>query len=99
MVQNQKSTKRDKLAILIDMLEVCRAPAKKTHILYRANINFYQLTRYLDLLVTTAMIEQVESQSKVYRITEKGLQFIRMFEPDDNMIEYLEKHECQLHLT
>lgn len=94
MPENQKST-RDKLAILIDMLTVCRTPVRKTRILYMAKLNFYQLTKYLDLLIELGMIEAVESQFKCYRITEKGLQFIKMFEPPMpklKVIEYVKEY-------
>ena len=80
MTLNTQPVKRDKLAIILDMLHVCRTPVKKTHILYKANINFYQLTRYLNLLSAAGMIETVESPFNGYRITEKGSQLIRMFE-------------------
>ncbi len=64
--------------------------------LYKANINFYQLTRYLDLLTKVGMIEEVESPFKGYRITEKGQQFIKMFEPTNDGIKYEEKPTYQI---
>ena len=86
MAQNIQPVKRDKLAILLDMLQVCRTPVKKTHILYKANINFYQLTRYLNLLSAVGMIETVKSPFNGYRITEKGSQLINMFERADDRL-------------
>ena len=92
-MQNPKSEKRDMFAIMLNILNISRTPIKRTHILYQANINFYQLTRYLDLLTTVGMIEQVESPFRGYIITEKGLQFIKMFEPTSGSIKYEEKLE------
>lgn len=86
MTQKMQPMKRDKLAILLDMLQVCRTPVKKTHLLYKANINFYQLTRYLNLLSAASMIETVESPFNGYRITEKGSQLISMFEHADGRL-------------
>lgn len=89
MTQTQEAQnvqKRDKLAILLDMLHVCKTPVKKTHILYKANINFYQLTKYLDLLCTAGMVEVIESPFSGYRITEKGVQLIKMFEPTNERL-------------
>jgi predicted transcriptional regulator len=51
--------------------------------LYRANLNFYQLTKYLDLLLRFNMIQEVESPFHGYRTTEKGLQFLGLFESLD----------------
>ncbi len=91
MIQNTKSVKRDKFGIMLDILNISRTPIKRTHVLYKANINFYQLTRYIDLLTKVGMIEEVQSPFKGYRITEKGLQFIKMFEPTNDGIKYEEK--------
>ena len=86
--QNRKSTKRDKFDIILKILNLARTPVRKTHILYKANINFYQLRRYVDLLIGVAMIEEIESPFRGYRITEKGIQFIKMFEQETNILQY-----------
>jgi len=96
MIQDQKGVKRDKLAIMLKILNIAKTTIKKTHILYKANINFYQLTKYLSLLTSVGMIEEVESPFKGYRITEKGLQFMHMFEPKADGIEYQEEPAYQL---
>lgn len=87
-MDNAKSVKRDKFAIMLKILNISRTPIKRTHILYKANLNFYQLTSYIDLLKAVGMIEEVEAPFKGYRITEKGLQFIKMFEPHAGVTNY-----------
>ncbi len=96
MTQNTKSGKRDKFAIMLKILNISRTPIKRTHILYKANINFYQLTRYLDLLGKLGMIEAIVSPYRSYRITEKGVQFIAMFEGKVDSIKYEEEPRYQL---
>jgi predicted transcriptional regulator len=96
MTQNEKSVKRDKFAIMLNILNLARAPIKRTQILYRANINFYQLTRYLDLLIKVGMIEEKDSPTRNYRTTEKGLEFIKMFEPKAEVIEYEQQTASKL---
>jgi predicted transcriptional regulator len=71
--------KRDKLDIMLRILEVTSTPVKKTHILYQAGINFYQLTKYLDLLLKTGMMEQIEEPFPGFRTTEKGYMLLKMF--------------------
>lgn len=71
--------RRDKLEIILAILEIAQQPIKKTHILYTAKINFYQLTRYLDLLMATNMIEAISQPVEGYRITEKGRLLLKMF--------------------
>jgi predicted transcriptional regulator len=75
--------RRDKLDIILRILEVGNSPVKKTHILYKAGINFYQLSRYLDLLLKTGMMEEVTSPFVAYRTTEKGRVLISLFSSGD----------------
>jgi predicted transcriptional regulator len=71
--------KRDKLDIILIILEVANEPVRKTHILYSAGINYYQLSRYLDLLLKAKMIEQVDEPYPAFRTTEKGRLLLRLF--------------------
>lgn len=75
--------RRDKLDIILRILEVGNAPVKKTHILYKAGINFYQLSRYLDLLLKTGMMEEVDTPFVGYRTTEKGRVLMNLFNSSD----------------
>jgi predicted transcriptional regulator len=75
----QSDIRRDKLDIILHILNIGNTPVKKTHILYKAGINFYQLSRYLDLLLKTEMIEQIKEPYVAYRTTEKGRVLINMF--------------------
>ncbi|GIU71761.1 MAG: hypothetical protein KatS3mg003_1240 [Candidatus Nitrosocaldaceae archaeon] len=69
--------KRDRLDIMLNILEITKEPIKKTHILYRANINHQQLTKYLAMLEELGMI--TESNNSEYVITDKGRMFLDMF--------------------
>jgi predicted transcriptional regulator len=75
--------RRDKLDIILRILEVGNAPVKKTHILYKAGINFYQLTRYLDLLLKTGMMEETKDPYVAYRTTEKGRVLMNLFNSNE----------------
>ncbi|MCI0565251.1 MAG: winged helix-turn-helix domain-containing protein, partial [Nitrososphaera sp.] len=75
----QSDIRRDKLDIILRILEVGNTPVKKTHILYKAGINFYQLSRYLDLLLRTGMMEEITTPFVAYRTTEKGRVLMKLF--------------------
>ena len=68
----KKPEKRDKLDLLLELLEATNEPTKKTHLIYRLRINYYQLTRYLDLLLKLEMVAEVSTPFEGYAITEKG---------------------------
>lgn len=75
----QSEMRRDKLDIILRILEIGNSPVKKTHILYKAGINFYQLSRYLDLLLKTGMLEQINEPYVAFRTTEKGRVMMNLF--------------------
>ena len=68
----KKTEKRDKLDLLQELLQATNEPTKQTHLIYRLRINYYQLTRYLDLLLKLEMVEEVSKPFEGYAITEKG---------------------------
>lgn len=79
MLGQNDGGKRDKFTLMIEILNNTHTPVKKTHLLYKAGINFHQLDRYLDLLKSKGMITVVEEPFNGYQITEKGIQFLELF--------------------
>ncbi|PBO84950.1 MAG: transcriptional regulator [Thaumarchaeota archaeon] len=75
------SNRRDEIEIMTTVLDLSMQPIKKTHLLYRANLNFKQLQRYLQLLQELGLIESVKNPFNGFRITEKGKLFIKIISP------------------
>lgn len=76
---DQKQDKRDQLDLLLELLKETKEPVKKTHILYRMRINYYQLSRYLSLLLKLDMVEEVTDPLEGFKITEKGRTMLSLF--------------------
>ena len=77
---NQKATRRDRVQILLKMLQAAQVPIRKTHLMYGAGINFYQLEKHLSFLIGSGMIEELRDDETVaYRTTEKGRMFSELF--------------------
>lgn len=68
--------KRDTHEIAADILKVARDGAKKSHIVYKANLNFLVIKRYLGSLLISGLIEQV---NRTYITTDKGVEFLSQF--------------------
>jgi len=66
--------RRGKLEIIVDILSVAMKDAKKTEIVYKANLNFKRVGKYLPYLEEKGLIENMGSE---YKTTEKGKQFLR----------------------
>jgi predicted transcriptional regulator len=69
---------RDRLDIVRDMLSVALAKAKKTKIMYMANLNFEQVEKYLKMLLEQELLEQ--DCYCFYLITRKGREFLRVYD-------------------
>ncbi len=65
--------RRGELDILADILEAAEGGTKKTQIVYRANLNFSVVKRYLRKLLETGFIR---IEGRFYVTTEKGLEFL-----------------------
>ncbi|WMW22677.1 winged helix-turn-helix domain-containing protein [Methanolobus mangrovi] len=64
--------RRTKSTISVEILRAALEGAKKTHIVYRANLNFEVVNRYLSLLKEKGLIEQ---RDNLYITTDKGREF------------------------
>lgn len=68
--------RRGEFDIISDILECAINPLVKTEIMYKANLSFSQLKIYLNLLISTNLLEEINSSRREYKTTEKGKQFI-----------------------
>lgn len=59
-------------AQILDAIETGKT-ITKTHIMYRANVSFSQLQKYMTLLLESDLVRELEQENRmVYEITEKG---------------------------
>ena len=82
---------RNKLDIIADMLHVTSNGAKKTQIMYRANLNYGLLTKRLNEIRKACLIS-FERKRRCYVMTSKGKQFLEVYEQYLKCISNLEKH-------
>lgn len=65
--------KRSDDLIISQILDICETGARKTRIVYQANLNSTTVNRYLECLMETGMIEQSNlGSSYLFTTTEKG---------------------------
>jgi predicted transcriptional regulator len=65
--------KRDKLEIIQSILLICKNGAKKTEIVYKANLNFKNAEVYLRWLIDREIIVK---EGKFFKITPKGSELL-----------------------
>lgn len=69
--------KRNNLDICADILRVSKGGAKKTHLVYQANLNFKIVKRYISELLEKELMERDGDR---YYLTNKGSEFIERYE-------------------
>lgn len=76
------NSKRDRISILHDILEVIRDRGEKvkpTHVMYKANLSHQMLTDYMKELLEKELIRERPEKSgkKTYSLTDKGYNFLK----------------------
>lgn len=86
--------KRARLEIVYDILHFIKKSengAKPTHILYKANLSFPLLEKYLKILLLDGLICKIVRNKRVlYKLTRKGINFIEEVKKIDKMTKIIE---------
>lgn len=78
MCKNENN--RGKIQIMADIVDLCKAGIRKTHIMYKANLSYEQINRYLyELLEKELIIQNLDDGVLTYRATEKGRSFLQYY--------------------
>jgi predicted transcriptional regulator len=78
------------LDIIADILQVDSQNAKKTQIMYQANLNYKVLQRYLKNITAASLID-FEDAEQYYVLTQKGQEFLEAYKEYAKTNESIEK--------
>ena len=81
---------RGRLDIIADILNVASTNAKKTQIMYQANLSYKVLQKYLADIATAQLIS-FEGEKRSYSLTDKGREFLDAYEKYSKTNKYVEK--------
>lgn len=70
--------RRDKITIMSDLLYIMQEPRRLTHILYKSNMSYVQLVKYLNNLIEMGLAEEKKSPFRSYTITGNGKLFMNL---------------------
>ena len=83
MAKKSLVLQRSRWDIMATVLEIAKSPESKTHVMYRANLSFRQLERYLELLLEKGFLKVSEAShsraAKLFVTTDKGLSFLEAY--------------------
>jgi predicted transcriptional regulator len=72
-------TKRNYMEIVAEILELCTKPTSKTQVMYKTNLSYRGVQKFIKLLQKLELLRLGEDGKK-YVTTEKGLEFIGKYE-------------------
>jgi len=81
---------RDRLQIIADILSIAGGGAKKTRIMYQANLSYRLLCRYLDEVLDAGLVKSENGES--YVLTAKGKEFLGRYRDYSRRCRSLEEH-------
>jgi predicted transcriptional regulator len=73
-------SRRDQLMIMVDILVFAHQPVTRKRIIRSLNMSQSQLKKYLRFLIQKGFLLEELGQSRTYRVTEKGSEFVRLLE-------------------
>ena len=81
-------TRRSQMEIYIDILKaVVDGKRRPTHIMYRANLSWTRLKKYLDFLMTQSLLEETsEEGATIFIITPKGKDVLGYFKRIESVL-------------
>ena len=80
----RESNRRDKITIMGDLLDIIQEPRRVTHILYRSNMSYVQLLKYLDNLKDLGLAEERTEPFRSFMITKNGKTFMNLISRNGN---------------
>jgi predicted transcriptional regulator len=81
---------RNRLQIIAEILEIVREGAKKTHIMYKANLSYRLLCRYLNEVLDCGLV-RVDRKEDCYVVAPKGEKFLEQFNSYMKRREHVKK--------
>ena len=69
--------RRNNIDISAELLHVAKNGARKTHLVYKANLNFVLIKKYLASLTENGLLESVD---EIFYTTDKGARFLDQYE-------------------
>lgn len=68
-------SKRDRIEIIAEILELCSAPKTKTHVMYGTNLSWKMLQHYLAELESLGLLK-LQAKTSKYVASKRGLEFV-----------------------
>lgn len=72
------NTKRTPIEIFAEILDLCKQPTARTHVMYKTNMSYSNMLNSLEHLQKLQMLK-FDKNSKKYETTEKGHEYVKKY--------------------
>ena len=72
------AVRRDQVTIMTDLLSNIEEPRRVTHLLYKSNMSYTQLIKYLNVLVELGLAQENRKPFHAFTITQNGKTFYKL---------------------
>lgn len=77
MVLRVRESKRDRVAIIAEILEMARDGESKSNIMWKAGLSYLMLNSYLKLMTISGLLhESALNNKKMFKTSKRGLKFL-----------------------
>jgi len=70
--------RRDQVTIMTDLLSNIEEPRRVTHLLYKSNMSYTQLIKYLNVLVDLGLAQENRKPFHAFTVTQNGKTFYKL---------------------
>ena len=71
--------KRNSMDIIANILKIAQHGAIKTHIVYKANLNFKVLREYIEKMEQAGLITVLQEKRQTIKTTDEGLLYLKNY--------------------
>lgn len=75
-LDNKENKKRNRLEIIDTILTLSNDEIRKTHIMYKANLSYMELEKYIETLINKKLLTEKDG---FYKTTKLGSEFMEKF--------------------
>ena len=85
--KNDYGQRRTSMEITAEILKIARKGARKTRVVYGANINFKILEKYLRRLIGAGLLVKQHYERVILKTSEKGEEFLKKYTSLKDFVE------------
>jgi predicted transcriptional regulator len=72
------NTKRTPIELFAEILDLCKQPSARTHIMYKTHLSYPNVLKLLEHLQELQMLK-LDKNNKKYETTEKGHEYVKKY--------------------